>query len=232
MLRQNSKVRPRIGITYSNEIKVRPYEDAVRASGGDPVTIAPGDKFAIESLDGVVLGGGVDVNPDLYGEARSPETEEPNDSRDRLEQSLLKEALLLGLPVLAICRGMQMLNVAEGGSLKQHIHDHVSRPENKALEAHQVEVEPGSRLASIYGAAKIGVNSRHHQAVGRVAEGLRVTARAHDGTVEAIESTEHPFVIGVQWHPEDMAATDQTQKLLFDKFIQAATRSTDAPASS
>lgn len=217
-------MQPRIGITYSSEINVLPYADAVRASGGEPVVIAPGDPVGIEDLDGLLLGGGVDVNPELYGEQPRPETQTPNDERDQLERDLLASALQRDLPVLAICRGMQMLNVAAGGSLAQHIENHEIRPQNKALPAHTIQVESGSKLNQIHHSLTVQVNSRHHQAVARVGEGLQVTARAEDGTVEALESPAHRFVVGVQWHPEDMAAGDKAQKQLFDELVSAAKR--------
>ena len=201
MLRKNSKVKPRIGITYSSEIKIQPYAQAVRASGGEPVAIAPGDTVDIGSLDGLILGGGVDVNPRLYGEEPLPETEEPNEARDRMEEMLLESALQRDLPVLAICRGMQMLNVAQGGSLSQHIEEHVMRPKNKALPAHAVQVDQDSRLGGIFKNKMLKVNSRHHQAVAILGERLKISAQAEDGTIEGIEDPAHRFVVGVQWHP-------------------------------
>ena len=215
-------MKPRIGITYSDEIKVAAYAEAVRASGGEPIPIPPGEIPEAGELDGVVLGGGVDVNPALYGEQPEPETEQPNDARDRTERELLERALALDLPVLAICRGMQMLNVAGDGSLRQHIRGHEVRTADKALPAHEVRIEPESLLARVFGAKVAAVNSRHHQAVGRVGSGLRVVAQSADGMVEAIENPAYGFVIGVQWHPEDMAAYDPMQKRLFDELVNRA----------
>jgi len=217
-------VKPRIGITYSDEIKVSAYAEAVRASGGEPIPIPPGATAPADSLDGLVLGGGVDVNPALYGEERQPETEAPNDARDQTERDLLERSLEKNLPVLAICRGMQMLNVAAGGSLRQHIAGHEVRTANKALPAHDVRIQEESLLAGVMGAKVAVVNSRHHQAIGRVASGLRVVAESPDGTVEALENPAYRFVLGVQWHPEDMAEYDPMQKRLFDELIKHAKR--------
>ena len=219
MLRQNIKVTPRIGITYSQEIKAEPYAKAVRASGGEPVLISPESDWGAQEWDGLLLAGGVDIDPALYGEKRGPQTEAPNAARDSVEQKLLAQALQRNLPVLAICRGLQMLNVAQGGSLVQHREGHEQRPEDKSTPAHSVTVESVSLLRKILQTETIRVNSRHHQTVGRVANGLRVVAQAPDGTVEALESTSHEFVLGVQWHPEDMAANDPLQKKLFDAFV-------------
>jgi len=224
VLRQNSKVKPHIGITYSDEIKIASYAEAIRASGGEPVLIEPGNLTATLDLDGFVLGGGVDVNPALYNERRAPETEEPNDARDRTETAVLRQALESKVPVLAICRGMQMLNVAYGGTLLQHITGHEIRTVDKALPAHEVRIREGSLLAAVLGSHVTAVNSRHHQAVGRVAGSLEVTATSTDGVVEAIEDPARDFVLGVQWHPEDMAAQDDMQKRLFDELVKRAQR--------
>ena len=186
--------------------------------------IAPGDTVDSATLDGLLLGGGVDVNPRLYGE--KPHLKRKSQmTHVTVWSKPTRGALRRDLPILAICRGMQMLNVAKGGSLEQHIHNHVSRPEDKSLPAHAVQVESRSQLASIYGSNALQVNSRHHQAVARLGRGLRAVARAEDGTVEAIEGTERAFVVGVQWHPEDMAACDEKQKRLFDEFVHAASQS-------
>jgi len=222
VLRQNIKVTPRIGITYSSEIKAEPYADAIRASGGEPVLITPESDLEEFEFDGLLLGGGVDVDPALYGEERGPQTEVPNTARDVMEQQLLAQALQRDIPVLAICRGLQLLNVAQGGSLVQHQEGHEIRPPEKWLPAHSVKVVAPSLLSNILQSETIRVNSRHHQTVARVADGLRVVGRASDGTVEALESTEHEFVLGVQWHPEDMVAHDPIQKKLFDQFVDRA----------
>jgi gamma-glutamyl-gamma-aminobutyrate hydrolase PuuD len=156
---------------------------------------------------GLLLTGGVDVNPGLYGEAPGPRTDEPNRARDDFELRLLREALAADLPVLAICRGHQLLNVCLGGRLLQHIEGDPHRwldDEPATSNWHEVDVAVGSRLGGIYGPGRLLVNSRHHQGVtaDRLAPGLRCTAVSHDGFVEGVESLVHRWVIGVQWHPE------------------------------
>lgn len=215
----------RIGITYSNEIKAQPYADAVRAAGAEPVLITPEHPADMEGLDGLLLSGGYDLNPALYGQERHPEADEPNDARDRLEQNLLKQALDKDLPVLAICRGMQLFNVAHRGTLHQHMALHAAHrlhPENRGEPGHAVEMKAGSKLAAILGGDTAAVNSRHHQAVDRVGEGLVVSARAQDGTVEALERPDKRFAVAVQWHPEDQAPGDAVQRRLFEEFVKAA----------
>jgi putative glutamine amidotransferase len=167
---------------------------------------------------------GIDLNPNLYDEERHPEADEPSDARDATELQLLHEALDLDLPVLAICRGMQLMNVAMGGSLVQHIGAcdvHRRYDLEKKLPVHTVTVEAGTRLAEILGEGTVHVNSRHHQAVARLGGGLRVSARAEDGIIEGIELPGKRFAIGVQWHPEDQAGTDPIQARLFGAFGRA-----------
>lgn len=177
----------------------------------------------------VVLGGGPDVDPAAYGQTPHPETYGADAASDRFETALLEGALARSLPVLAICRGLQVLNVAFGGTLHQHI------PENPGVEphgrpgpggsacAHTVAVGGGSLLAAVMGSRTVTASCHHHQAVDRVGHGLRVTARAADGTVEGLE-TDHGWVLAVQWHPEDTAATDPTQQRLFDAVVSQARR--------
>jgi putative glutamine amidotransferase len=209
----------------------QPYEEALRAVGIEPVLVSP-ETFAWtagdipEAASGLLLMGGSDVNPARYGEARHPETQDPDDARDELECGLIKEALARDLPLLAICRGIQILNVAHGGSLVQHLDSterHRQRPENRGQPAHQLVVLPGTRLADILGGAlTLDVNSRHHQAIARVGDGLVVSARdPEDGTIEAVERQDKRFVVGVEWHPENMAPTDPLQAKLFRAFAQA-----------
>jgi gamma-glutamyl-gamma-aminobutyrate hydrolase PuuD len=162
------------------------------------VCITPDDPKTISGLDGLLLTGGTDVNPRRYGEAPGPHTQGPDTERDELEARLLADALAQDLPVLAICRGMQLLNVVAGGTLTQHLGD-----SNAHHGDHPVLIQPGSRLAGIYGAGERVVNSRHHQAVREPGEGVAVTALAPDGIIEGIEIPRRRFVVGVQWHPED-----------------------------
>lgn len=204
----------------------RPYEEALRAAGIEPAILSP-DDAAPHDWSGLLLMGGSDVNPATYGEPRREETDPPDDARDQLECALIAEAIARDVPVLAICRGAQMLNVQQGGTLVQHL-DAVARhrrrdPQNLGAPAHGIAVTPGSLLARIAdGAPIVEVNSRHHQAIGRVGEGLRVSARdCEDGTIEAVERPDSRFVLGVQWHPENMSAADARQAALFRAFADA-----------
>ena len=202
-----------------------PYEEALRAAGIEPVLISPGSP--IPQGAGLLLMGGSDVNPARYGEARGTETEESDDARDALECALIGEALVRDLPLLAICRGIQILNVEHGGTLIQHLEStarHRRRtPENRGLPAHQVEIVPGTLLAAIAGDSLTwDVNSRHHEAIHRLGDGLRISARdPEDGTIEAVERPDERFVVGVQWHPENMSPTDPRQAKLFQAFAEA-----------
>jgi putative glutamine amidotransferase len=187
--------------------------------------MARGD-VKLDDYAGLLLTGGVDVNPALYGEATAPETEKPDDERDRVEMDLIHQAIDRDLPVLAICRGQQILNVCHGGTLIQHlppVSHHVRRtPRNPGLPAHEVEVVPGTLLSAVVGEPKLQVNSRHHQAVGRVGEQLTISARdAEDGVVEALERPDRTFMLAVQWHPENQAAKFPEQMALFRAFVDA-----------
>jgi putative glutamine amidotransferase len=200
-----------------------PYEKALCDAGIEPVLITPGMDIPPD-VAGLVLMGGSDVNPARFGETRVTETDDPDDARDDLECALIEDFLRRDLPLLAICRGLQILNVQQGGSLIQHLDSterhRVKTPENPDLPAHQVEVVPGTKLAMIVGEPPIlEVNSRHHQAIGRLGECLRVSARdPDDGTIEAVERPDKRFVVGVQWHPENMSAADERQAKLFRTF--------------
>jgi putative glutamine amidotransferase len=199
-----------------------PYLEALRQAGVDTVF---GE--SLDSVSGLMLTGGTDVNPARYGEQARPETEDPDDERDQREAALIAEALERDLPILAICRGMQILNVQHGGSLIQHLESiqrHRQRPKDKSLNAHSIEIVPGTQLARIAAPKLIPeVNSRHHQSVSRVGEGLVVSARdPRDGVIEAIERPDRRFVIGVQWHPENQVnEKDGIARRLFDAFAAA-----------
>lgn len=184
------------------------YVDHVARAGGQPVLLPPvGNPAALLGrLDGLVLTGGGDVDPARYGQAPHEETTQVRDFRDDAEFGLVRAALAGGLPLLGVCRGMQLLNVALGGDLHQHLpdtlghHDHA--PAAGDFGRLPVCALPGSRTAKILGTAPLPVAHYHHQAVDRLGAGLTVTARAEDGTVEAVELEGHPFALGVQWHPE------------------------------
>jgi putative glutamine amidotransferase len=194
------------------------YLRTLDAAGAMPVVLPPvGDaEEYLERLDGICLSGGPDLDPDAYGALeRHSELGPTEPSLDAFELALLSGAIERGLPILAICRGAQALNVACGGTLHQHVPGH--RQTELATEpSHSVELEPRSRVARIAGARTLAVNSFHHQAVDRVGTGLRVVARAEDGTVEAVEGA--GFVVGVQWHAETLAR----HMCLFEALVDAA----------
>lgn len=205
-----------VAVLYGNAARLSPYLEAVRTAGLEP----SGNPEGLDGMEGLLLTGGSDVNPLQYGEAAGEHTDAPDNIRDERELRFLHEALRLNLPVLAICRGMQLLNVACGGSLVQHIENGAHDCKGLA-DAHEVRVENGSALADILGVREFSVNSRHHQAVARVGTGLRVSARSADDTVEALENPSRHFVIGVQWHPEDRVTTHDGDRRLFEAFARA-----------
>ncbi len=207
------------------------YLDAVAGAGGIPVVIAPdatpAADLVMSRLDGLMLVGGADVDPMNYGEPPWNDTVSPGPERDALELALLDSALERGLPVLAICRGHQVLNVARGGTLWQdlptqqpHVMPHRQAGEPHAI-GHEVRVAPASLLHQIVGSERLGANSFHHQAVRELGRGLQPTAWSADGLVEALEDPTHPFVLGVQWHPEEMLH-HAPHRALFHAFVQAA----------
>ncbi len=215
----------RVGLTASKSDKAAPYADALRLVGLEPVISFTRKPVAIDQIDALVLTGGSDVNPALYGEERDPRTEPSEDARDRMELDLLAQAIARDMPVLAICRGLQLLNVAQGGSLQQHMDGHVHRTADKAAPAHRVRVMPGSHLAQIVGTEPLPVNSRHHQAVKQLGRGLKISAVAEqDETVEGMELEGARFVLAVQWHPENQVTAMARQRALFEALATAAER--------
>jgi putative glutamine amidotransferase len=179
----------------------------------------------VDHLAAVVINGGGDVAPERYGAERHARTDAPEPHRDEFEIELVRLAVASGIPVLGICRGIQLVNVALGGTLVQHVPDVVG--ESHLLgdawdaEAHAVELVAGSMLAALYGTERLTVNSLHHQAVDRPAPGLRVSARAPDGTIEAIEHPDAP-VVGVQWHPELLARPAGDEHAVLFEWLLAA----------
>lgn len=209
------------------------YSRAVARAGGIPVVIPnattsghPHDLLA--RLDGLLLSGGYDVAPDLYGERKVNDTVEVDSERDAAEMALIPKAIEIGMPILAICRGIQVLNVALGGTLIQDIPSQVetsichSQKADRHVAVHRVSVEAGSRLCDALGTERLDVNSFHHQALKRAAAGLRVTAAAPDGTIEGVEGIGEGFLLGVQWHPEEMLDVQEPARKLFSAFVSAA----------
>jgi putative glutamine amidotransferase len=187
------------------------YLEAIRAAGGLPVLLAPVAARAIplllSRLDALCLSGGPDIHPSAYGAGAHPELGPTEPSLDRFELALARHAATLGVPLLAICRGAQVLNVAHGGTLHQHLPDLREDIDHRqslsgGRTTHAVALVPGSRLASLLGRRRVEVNSFHHQAAAKVGKGLRVVGRAPDGVVEALEGTDGAFTLGVQWHAE------------------------------
>jgi putative glutamine amidotransferase len=230
-------MRPLIGITtYAQEASwsywnqpaaliPMDYVDAVERAGGRPMLIPPSDDGVAETLDAldaIVFSGGADVDPASYGADAHPETDAPQARRDAGEMALLTAALERDMPTLAICRGFQLLNVARGGDLVQHIPETLGHENHREVPGtfseHPVEVEGGSKLASIVGTSP-EVTSHHHQAIGRLGAGLVETARAEDGTIEGAEDPSRRFALGVQWHPE--AGRDDR---LFANLVEEARR--------
>ena len=197
------------------------YLDSLEAAGARCQLVE--EKHLPADAQGLLLMGGVDVNPKLYGEKRGPKTDKPHEERDTHEMRLLEEALARDVTVLAICRGHQLLNVAMGGSLLQDIDAGHKWHEDGESSWHEIAFEQTGRLAGVYGgAAGVRVNSRHHQGItrDRMAEGLRPVAVSHDDFVEAMESDTHRWVAGVQWHPERPEIREESLAL-FRAFVAA-----------
>jgi putative glutamine amidotransferase len=230
-------VRPIVGITtyvvpasfgvwqLDSALVPHDYVLAVERAGGRPLLVPPspaGVEETLDSVDGLIFSGGSDLDPELYGQDAHPETKDVVRARDDAELALLRGALDRDLPVLAICRGSQVLNVALGGDLVQHLPDVVGDGAHKhtpgVFADHEVELDAESRLGGLLG-ERAPVKSHHHQGLGRVGEGLRATAHAEDGTVEGLEATGRRFAVGVLWHPE--AGEDAR---LFEELVDQARR--------
>ncbi|MFC5666014.1 gamma-glutamyl-gamma-aminobutyrate hydrolase family protein [Kitasatospora misakiensis] len=229
--RHDDRRRPLIGISsYQDDVAwsvwnqraslvPQTYVDAVVRAGGTPVLLPPqpgGAGHLLDALDGLVLSGGPDVDPARYAADADPRTGPPHPARDDWESRLLHSALTRDLPVLGVCRGMQLLNVELGGTLVQHLPDGSHQKVPARFVRHRVEVVDGTRLAALLG-PDAEVSCYHHQAVDRLGAGLRATAHSADGTVEAVELDGHRFALGVQWHPE----TDPDDLRVFHALIAA-----------
>ena len=202
----------------------RGYLDGMVAAGGTPVLLPPAGEWTaghVSRLDALVVSGGADIDPDVYGAERHPASGPARPDRDGTEWTLVELALELRLPLLGVCRGMQMLNVVLGGTLHQHLPDEVDNsdhlPEPGTFGRVPVKIAGGSRLAGILGEL-VEVNCHHHQALERLGDGLVPVAWAEDGTVEAVELPGDTFAIGVQWHPEE----DGVDRRLFEALVGEA----------
>jgi putative glutamine amidotransferase len=232
---------PIVAVTATTEIirglpRVRvneAYTSALAAAGIIPLVVSPltsGFSDIVDRVDGLVLSGGEDIAPSRYGAERGPHTDPPHDARDGAEIALVAAARAACLPTLAICRGLQVANVALGGTLIQDIPTERpsptahSRSDARARRVHDVRVAEGSRLAAALGAGTLTVNSSHHQAIDRPAPGLATTALAPDGIIEGAEWTRPDgwWFLGVQWHPEELMATPEP----WDRSLFAAFRDT------
>ena len=240
-----TKKKPLIALTpYFNierdEPYMRPaYLKAIRAVGGTPL-ILPLDleeedlQQVVDTFDGFLFTGGPDIHPFYFGEETQENCGNVCLRRDRMEMALLKLVMKTGKPVLGICRGIQLLNVALGGDIYQDIPSQFpqdfpiahTQPAAYAIPSHHVSIAEGSRLFEISGGLqKLAVNSCHHQAVRRLAPGLSAGAFAPDGIIEEIEMTAYPFLMGVQWHPEYLWESDETSSRLFQAFVEACRNS-------
>jgi putative glutamine amidotransferase len=227
--------RPLIGITtyvtpaswgyWELEAALIPaaYVEAIERAAGRPLLVPPsvdGVEETLDALGGLLLSGGSDLDPAIYDQEPHDETFGVHRDRDHAELALLQAALARDMPVLAICRGSQVLNVARDGDLVQHLPDVVGDEKHKhtpgTFSDHDVLLQPGTKLAGLLG-NRAPVKSHHHQGFGRLGEGLRVAAHAEDGTIEAVEDPEQRFAIGVLWHPE---AGDDAR--LFEEFVKQA----------
>jgi putative glutamine amidotransferase len=214
-------MRPVIGITsYAEEVTwgawveaaalvPLAYVRAIEKAGGRPLVVPPSEAAIEETLgvlDGVLFSGGSDLDPELYGAELHPETTGVREERDRAEMALLTAALERDMPVLAVCRGSQVLNVALGGDIVQHLPEIVGHEGHRHTPGdwsdHEVKLEPGSRVGELLG-ERAPVKSHHHQGYGKIGEGLREAGWADDGTVEALEDPSKRFTVGVLWHPEE-----------------------------
>jgi gamma-glutamyl-gamma-aminobutyrate hydrolase PuuD len=209
-----------VALLFRNPNKALPYQRALRQVDLDPVSFIPDAPASLDDVHGLVLTGGSDVDPAIYGADPHPENGPSDRARDDYESALLRKALARDMPVLAICRGMQLFNVVRGGTLIQHLAAaEKHRQQTGGVPVHEVVLAPP--FDSIYGATRMQVNSRHHQAIDNLGEGLLVTARdPEDGVIEGIDVPGAQFAMGVQWHPEDML-DDPLQMRLFRAFARS-----------
>jgi putative glutamine amidotransferase len=238
---QGTEGAGRIPILYAHEVEraggkprvFTPFDEAEDQILPETLDITwgvdPEDRSPLDGAIGLLLPGGGDIDPAHYGHPRHPRTKKVSRVRDRLELTLLREALKRDMPVLAICRGFQLLNVFLGGTLDQHLSDNMERIDHdrdmpRAEPVHNVRVKADSVLAKMFGETEVPVNSHHHQGLEKVASELDMIGWAGDGTLEAVVARDYTWVLGVQWHPEVMAPVDHRQMSIFSEFVEATRR--------
>ncbi len=215
--------RPKIGITVHPRRGLEyygTYRRAVTAAGAEAVDLVPGTR-ALPDVDGLLLPGGWDVDPSFYGERRDEKVGDTDPELDETELELFRQARERKIPVLGICRGQQVINVAMGGSLVQHLEDHDVRALGRSHLAHTIEIDPSSELGRAAGEHRVRVNSLHHQAIKKLAQGLQQTASGEDGTVEGVESDDG-LIVAVQCHPEELTGDLPWARNLFERFVARA----------
>lgn len=230
-----------VDVAGGRPLVISTFEIAAQENIPDDVTLITGldpyDASALERASGLVLPGGGDIDPEWYGCERHPRTHNVSHRRDRFELTLLEAALERDMPVLAICHGMQLLNVYLGGTLDQHLADDAAHLDHdrdmpRSEPVHKVSIEEGSKLARAVGRHSLDVNSHHHQGIAALGRGLERVAWTDDGVLEAVEAKDRSWVAGVQWHPEAMAPVDSRQRAMFEAFVGAARdyHAVEAPA--
>lgn len=244
---RDSDQAPLVGVTAANDPLVPghyilrwDYVHAIEAAGGIPVILAPSNGVPahkiMQRLDGLILSGGHDITPSIYGGKPHPTIRDNSLERDEFELDLVRYTLEHGVPFLGICRGLQMLNLALGGGLIQNIPDRTGNliahndPERpRDMLAHSVRIMPGTLLHTLVERDTIPVNSFHHQAVSDIPEELTVCAIAEDQIIEGLELTDHPFALGIQWHPEALWRQDPAFFRYFQALVDAARHATNGP---
>jgi len=239
-------IGPTIGLDCSLQVRTaakrqrlevyRDYTDAVERAGGVPVLLPVVEDPALvdsqlDLIDGLILVGGRDLTPKIYGARRHSKTQTMHPSRQLYDIELARAAIRRNLPVLGICGGLQLVNVVCGGDLIQHlpdaVGDRVPHRGKAGFVIHDIAIVPGTRLARIVGAERLEANSGHHQAAGRIGGGLRVSARSADDVVEALEAKGDTFCVCVQWHPEQLARRSAEHFALFRALVEAAGKTKD-----